>query len=55
MIKILAVVKNDNVEEEEFQTYLKNITSVTVNGKEYAASGKKEVKLIKKEDGKLES
>ena len=49
-----AVVKNDNVEEEEFQTYLKNITSVTVNGKEYAASGKKEVKLIKKEDGKLD-
>ena len=49
-----AVVKNDDVEEEEFQTYLKNITSVTVNGKEYAASGKKEVKLIKKEDGKLD-
>ena len=48
-----AVVKNDDVEEEEFQTYLKNITSVTVNGKEYAASGKKAVKLIK-EDGKLD-
>ena len=48
-----AVVKNDNVEEEEFQTYLKNIASVTVNGKEYAASGKKAVKLIK-EDGKLD-
>ena len=48
-----AVVKNDNVEEEEFQTYLKNINSVTVNGKEYAASGKKAVKLIK-EDGKLD-
>lgn len=48
-----AVVKNDNVEEEEFQTYLKSITSVTVNGKEYAASGKKAVKLIK-EDGKLD-
>lgn len=39
-----AVVKNDDVEEEEFQTYLKNITSVTVNGKEYAASGKKSSK-----------
>ena len=48
-----AVVKNDDVEEEEFQTYLKKITSVTVNGKEYAASGKKAVKLIK-EDGKLD-
>lgn len=37
-----AVVKADGVDEEEFQTYLKNITSVTVNGKEYAASGKKQ-------------
>ncbi len=53
MIKNPAVVKNDNVDEEEFQTYLKNITSVTVNGKEYAASGKKAVKLIT-EDGKLD-
>ena len=48
-----AVVKNDDVNEEEFQTYLKNINSVTVNGKEYAASGKKAVKLIT-EDGKLD-
>ncbi len=48
-----AVVKADGVDEEEFQTYLKNITSVTVNGKEYAASGKKAVKLII-EDGKLD-
>ena len=48
-----AVVKADGVDEEEFQTYLKNITSVTVNGKEYAASGKKGVKLIT-EDGKLD-
>ena len=48
-----AIVKNDNVNEEEFQTYLKNINSVTVNGKEYVASGKKAVKLIK-EDGKLD-
>ena len=28
-----AVVKADGVDEEEFQTYLKNITSVTVNGR----------------------
>ena len=48
-----AVVKADGVDEEEFQTYLKNITSVTVNGKEYAASGEKAVKLIT-EDGKLD-
>ena len=46
-------MKADGVDEEEFQTYLKNITSVTVNGKEYAASGKKAVKLIT-EDGKLD-
>lgn len=51
--KAPAVVKNDDVNEEEFQTYLKSINSVTVNGKEYAASGKKAVKLIK-EDGKLD-
>lgn len=48
-----AVVKNDNVTEEEFKTYLEHIKSVTVNGKEYAASGKKAVKLIT-EDGKLD-
>lgn len=51
--KAPAVVKNDDVNEEEFQTYLKNINSVTVNGKEYAASGEKAVKLIT-EDGKLD-
>lgn len=51
--KAPAVVKNDDVNEEEFQTYLKNINSVTVNGKEYAASGEKAVKLITK-DGKLD-
>ena len=48
-----AVVKNDNVTEEEFKTYLEKIKSVTVNGKEYAASGKRKVKLITK-DGKLD-
>lgn len=48
-----AVVKNDNVTEEEFKTYLEKIKSVTVNGKEYAASGKRAVKLITK-DGKLD-
>ena len=48
-----AVVKNDNVTEEEFKTYLEHIKSVTVNGKEYVASGKRAVKLIT-EDGKLD-
>ena len=48
-----AVVKNDNVTEEEFKTYLERIKSVTVNGKEYVASGKRAVKLIT-EDGKLD-
>ena len=51
--KAPAVVKNDDVNEEEFQTYLEKIKSVTVNGKEYAASGEKAVKLIT-EDGKLD-
>ena len=51
--KAPAVVKNDDVNEEEFQTYLKSINSVTVNGKEYAASGEKAIKLITK-DGKLD-
>lgn len=51
--KAPAIVKNDNVTEEEFKTYLEKIKSVTVNGKEYAASGKKAVKLIT-EDGKLD-
>ena len=51
--KAPAVVKNDDVNEEEFQTYLKSINSVTVNGKEYAASREKAVKLIT-EDGKLD-
>lgn len=51
--KAPAIVKNDNVTEEEFKTYLEKIKSVTVNGKEYAASGKRAVKLITK-DGKLD-
>lgn len=48
-----ALEKAEDASADEYQTYLKNITSVTVNGKEYAASGKKAVKLIK-EDGKLD-
>ena len=43
------MVKADGVDEEEFQTYLKNITSVTVNGKEYIASFDVEVLNEKKE------
>ena len=41
------------ITEEEFKTYLEHIKSVTVNGKEYVASGKRAVKLIT-EDGKLD-
>ena len=48
-----ALEKVEDASADEYQIYLKNITSVTVNGKEYAASGKKAVKLIK-EDGKLD-
>ena len=49
-----AVVKNDDVEEEEFQTYLKKYYFCYSQWKEYAASGKKAVKLIT-EDGKTGS
>ena len=48
-----ALEKAEDASADEYQIYLKNITSVTVNGKEYATSGKKAVKLIK-EDGKLD-
>ena len=33
--KNIKLVSGQYFNEEEFQTYLKNITSVTVNGKEY--------------------
>lgn len=46
----LTVAENSN--EEAFNTYIGNITSVNVNGTDYAASGRGSVKIIDK-DGTL--
>ena len=48
--KKLTVAENSN--EEAFNTYIGNITSVNVNGTDYAARGKGSVKIIDK-DGTL--
>ena len=48
-----ALVKAENASEDDFADYIKNITSVKVNGKEYAATGKRKTILIK-EDGTLD-
>ena len=48
-----ALEKAEDANTDEYQAYLKNIQSVTVNGKTYAAFEKGAVKLIK-EDGKLD-
>ena len=48
-----ALVKAEDASEEDFADYIKNITSVKVNGKEYAATGKRKTVLIK-EDGTLD-
>ena len=43
----------DGVSEENFKAYLNAITKVSVNGKEYSASGRGSVEIIDKETGKL--
>ena len=48
-----ALEKTDAASDEDFNTYLKSIQSVTVNGTSYAASGRGAVKLIQ-EDGSLD-
>lgn len=48
--KKVTVAENSN--EEAFNTYIGNITSVNVNGTDYAASGRGSVKIIDK-DGTL--
>lgn len=48
-----ALVKKNSATEDAFKDYLKNITSVTVDGVEYAATGRGAVVLIK-EDGTLD-
>lgn len=49
-----AITKNADASDEEFADYIKNITSVSVNGKLYAASGRGAVKVIN-EDGSLKT
>ena len=49
-----AITKNADASDEEFADYIKNITSVSVNGKSYAASGRGAVKEIN-EDGSLKT
>ena len=43
----------DGVSEENFKAYLNAITKVSVNGKEYSASGRGSVAIIDKTTGKL--
>ena len=49
-----AITKNADASDEEFADYIKNITSVSVNGKSYAASGRGAVKVIN-DDGSLKT
>lgn len=49
-----AITKNADASDEEFEDYINNITSVSVNGKSYAASGRRAVKVIN-EDGSLKT
>ena len=48
-----ALEKSETASDEDFNTYLKSIKSVIVNGTSYAANGKGAVKLIQ-EDGSLD-
>ena len=48
-----AVIKKGSADEADFANYLKNITKVSVNGKEYAASGKGAVVIVKS-DGTID-
>lgn len=51
-VKAPALVAAKDVQADDFANFVKNIQKVSVNGKEYAASGKGSVKLIN-EDGAL--
>lgn len=51
-VKAPALVAAKDVQADDFANFVKNIQKVSVNGKEYAASGKGYVKLIN-EDGTL--
>ena len=49
-----ALVAAEGYAAEDVTSYVKNIESVTVDGKEYAATGKRAVKIIK-EDGTIDT
>lgn len=48
-----ALIKAEGASDEEFATFLKNISKVSVNGTEYSASGKGAVKVIS-ENGSID-
>lgn len=48
-----AVIKKGSADAADFTNYLKNITKVSVNGKEYATSGKGAVVIVKS-DGTID-
>ena len=48
-----AILRRGSTSEAEFANYIKNIEKVTVNGKAYAASGKRAVVIIR-EDGTID-
>lgn len=48
-----AVIKKGSADAADFANYLKNITKVSVNGKEYAASGKGAAVIVKS-DGTID-
>jgi hypothetical protein len=48
------IVKTDTASDDDFANYLKNITSVSVNGQSYSASGKGAVKIIG-DDGTIDT
>lgn len=50
---LVSLKKADNAEDADFANFLKNITKVTIGDKEYDATGKKAVTIIKK-DGAID-
>lgn len=48
-----AIVKAEGADDVDFANFLKNISSVSVNGTEYAASGRGSVQIVG-EDGKID-
>lgn len=47
------IIKAENASDEEFANFMKNISKVSVNGKDYSAAGRGAVKIIS-EDGSID-